>query len=358
MEGILTADRVEAADLESAIELCYERRWTDGLPVVPPTEGSVQKIINYLGEDPKRVVGIVPPRRGVATIEKIAINCVMAGCPPEHTPIVIAALEAMLEPAFNLEGVQATTNPCAPFVMVSGPAGRSFNTQDCALGHGSRVNGSVGRAVRLILWNIGGGYPGEPCRTTLGHPGYWSYCTAENEETCPWPPLHVSRGFAPEESVVTVSGVDGPHSVNTGALHNSSDQVLKIIADGVALLGNPNFLGGPMVLVLGAMAAKRLATDGYSREAVAQAIAERSTRSAGELRLNRFVDHMVPAVRARLDALDDKEQFAYFPDPRDIVVLVTGSWGAVGGYAAVCPGWGHFGGHTQSYTIKYPTRRA
>ena len=171
---------VEAEDLEAAVELCYREGWTDGLAVIPATAAPVQRIIDYLGMEADRVIGIVPPRRGIATVEKIAVNCVMAGCLPEYVPIVIAALQAMLEPEFNLEGVQTTTNPCAPLVIVSGPAVRKlgFNTKDCALGHGSRANASIGRAVRLILWNIGGGYPGSPCRTTHGHPGYYSYCIA------------------------------------------------------------------------------------------------------------------------------------------------------------------------------------
>ena len=116
---------VEVEDLESAVELCYRENWTDGLPVIPATAPAIRRILDYLGRDPQAVVGVVPPRCGVATIEKIAINCVMAGCLPEYVPVVIAALEAMLEPQFSLEGVQTTTNPCAPLVMVSGPCAGS-----------------------------------------------------------------------------------------------------------------------------------------------------------------------------------------------------------------------------------------
>lgn len=325
---------------------------------MPPTEPAIRRILDYLAIDPGKVIGTIPPRNGIATVEKVAINCVMAGCKPQHVPVVIAAIEAMIEPEFNLAGVQTTTNPCAPLAIVSGSVVRTlgFNTKDCAIGHGSRSNGAVGRAVRLILWNIGGGFPGEPCRTTHGHPGYWSYCVAEDEETCPWESLHISQGFAKEDSAVTVIAVDGPHATNTGALHNTADQVLKVLADGVARLGSNNMLGGSMALILSPMAAKRLAEAGYTRRAVAEGVAERSTRPAGELRLHRFVEHMLPAQRARLDVLGDSEPFAYFADADGIVVLVTGSWGAVGGYAAICPGWGHFGGHPQSKAIQFPNR--
>jgi hypothetical protein len=354
----LTAKTVEVADLEAAIEHCYERGWTDGLPVVPPTAPAIERILRYLRLDPQKVVGLIPPRNGIATIEKIAINCVMAGCKPEHVPIVIAALEAMLEPEFNLVGVQTTTNPCAPLVMVSGPVVRAlgFNTKDCAIGHGSRSNGAVGRAIRLILWNVGGGFPGEPCRTTHGHPGYWSYCVAEDDETCPWDPLHVSQGFSKDENAVTAIAVDGPHATNTGALLNSADQVFNVLADGVARLGSNNMLGGSMALILSPMSAKRLAEAGFTRRTIAEEVAKRSTRPAGEMRQHRFVDHMLPIQRARLDALGDAEPFAYFTDAEAIVVLVTGSWGAVGGYAAICAGWGHFGGHPQSRRIQFPDR--
>lgn len=358
MSVALASKYVDVADLEAAVELCYERNWTDGLPVVPPTAPAIERILTYLMVDPQKVVGIVPPRNGIATIEKIAINCVMAGCKPEHVPIVLAALEAALEPAFNLAGVQTTTNPCAPLVLVSGPAVRKlgFNTKDCAIGHGSRSNGAVGRALRLILWNVGGGFPGEPCRTTHGHPGYWSYCVAEDDETCPWEPLQVSQGFAAGDTTVTVVAVDGPHATNTGALLNSPNQVMAVIADGVARLGSNNMLGGSMALILSPMSAKRLAEGGYTRRSLAEAVARRATRPAGEMRQHRFVDHMLPPVRARLDALSDDEPFAYFTDGDNIVVMVTGSWGAVGGYAAICPGWGHFGGDPQTKLVQFSER--
>jgi len=346
----------EVEDIDAAVELCYARGWSDGLPVVPPTPAAVGRVLDSLGLDPTRVVGVVPPRNGIATIEKIAINCVMAGCRPEHAPIVIAALEAMLAPAFNLHGVQTTTNGCAPLVMVSGPAVRAlgFNTRDCALGHGSRANGAVGRAVRLILWNIGGGYPDAPCRTTHGHPGYWSYCIAEDPETNPWEPLHVSRGFAAEETVVTVAAVDAPHATNTGALLNPPDQVLAILADSIARLGSNGVLGGDTVLVLGPMAARCLADAGLGKAEVAAELARRATRPVAELRRHRFMEHLGPEELRSFQALPDEAVFPYLRSPERLVILVTGSWGAVGGYGAVCPGWGHFGGHAQSRAVRFP----
>jgi hypothetical protein len=130
--------------------------------------------------------------------------------------------------------------------------------------------------------------------------------------------------------------------------------VMTVIADGVGRLGTNNMLGGSMALILSPMSAKRIAEGGYTRESLAEAVVARSTRPAGQLRQHRFIDHMLPPVRARLDALGDDEPFAYFEDPKKIAILVTGSWGAVGGYAAICPGWGHFGGHPQTRLVQFP----
>lgn len=349
---------IQAEDLEAAVELCYRENWTDGLPVIPATEGAVRRILAYLGMKADAVIGIVPPRRGIATVEKIAVNCVMAGCLPEYVPVVITALQAMLEPEFNLEGVQTTTNPCAPLVMVSGPAvrGLGFNTKDCALGHGSRANAAIGRAVRLILWNIGGGYPGSPCRTTHGHPGYYSYCFAEDPDTNPWEPLHVTRGFDAADTVVTVTAVDAPHSVATGALVNPPEQVLTNIADSIARLGSNNQYGGQVVIVLGPMAAKCLADGGYDKANVAAGLMARATRPVAEVLRNKNIDHMPAEELAELKSRQGDELFHYIRSVENIVILVTGSWGAVGGYAAVCPGWGHFGGYTQSKLVNFPAQ--
>src|SRR3954470_18864057 len=161
----LASRTIEAQDMMSAIELCYERNWTDGAPVVPPTAAAVERIIEYLQRDPAEVITTIPPRDGIATKQSIAVNSVMAGCKPEYVPIVIAALEAMQDERFNLNGVQTTTHSCAPLVMVSGPAVKrlGFKTRECAFGHGCRASYAIGRAIRLVLWNLGGGYPGDPC---------------------------------------------------------------------------------------------------------------------------------------------------------------------------------------------------
>lgn len=268
----LAATQFESTDIDAAVEFCYEQRWTDGLPVIPPTRGAVERIINHVKRDPNEVVGIIAPRDGVATIEAIAINCVMAGCKPEYVPIVIAVIEAICEEKFNLNGVQTTTHSCAPLVMVSGPAVKQlgFNTKECAFGHGCRPSATVGRAVRLVLWNVGTGIPGEPCKTTHGHPGYFSYCVAEDADANPWEGQNVEYGFTKYDTVASVAAVEGPRLAGTGGGYSPAEDVMFLIGDSIATLGANNVAGGDLVVALSPMAAKNLSSAGLTKMDVKQ----------------------------------------------------------------------------------------
>ena len=354
----LESKQFEVADIESAIDFCYQQKWTDGLPVIPPTAGAIERIIDYLGRDPQEVVGIIPPRNGVATIEKIAINCVMAGCKPEYVPIVIAAVEAMLEERFNLNGVQTTTHGCAPLVVVSGPAVKrlGFNTKEGAFGHGCRPSAAIGRAVRLILWNAGGGYPGEPCKTTHGHPGYFSYCVAEDPDSNPWEPLHVEYGFQPEDSVVTITAVQGPSLLGTGAGYSSADDVLFVLADSISALGSNNTCGGgDMVLAFGPMAAKNLADAGLSKSQARAELVRRATRSVRDMKRRRGgVTEFDPMHWSHVvDANDDDARVPIVRSLENLVMFVTGGWGAGGAFCSLCWGWG-IGGFTVKRRVQFP----
>ena len=347
----------DLTDIESAVEFCYEQGWTDGLPVVPPTQGAIERIIQYLGRDSNEVVGVVPPRNGVASIEKIAINCVMAGCRPEYVPVVIAAVEAMLEEPFNLNGVQTTTHCCAPLVMVSGPVVQElgFNTSESALGHGSRTNATIGRAVRLILWNIGGGYPGEPCKTTHGHPGYYSFCIAEDQQTNPWEALHTSLGFPPEDTVVTVTAVEAPHSIGTGAGYSPADDVLLVLADASAVLGSNNMHGGDMVLALSPMVSQNLAGAGLSKQDVQRELVARATRPVHEVKRHRSIAEVSPFHWNKVvDPNDEDARVPFVRGPETLAIINTGGWGSGGGFASLFPGWGNLGGRTQSKRVRFP----
>ena len=258
----------EVSDFWEWYELALKNGWTDGLMVAPPTERQVGRILEYLGRDPQEAVGVVGPKDGLATIEQIAVNCAMAGCEPEHVPVVIAALEAMLEPEFNLHGVQSTTNPCAPLVIVNGPVGRElgFNAREGAFGGGSRANACVGRAVRLILWNIGGGLPGETDMSSQGQPAKYGFCAAENEDESPWEPLHVERGFRREQSAVTVFACQSPDPL---FVPGDARRILNVIASTLPTPGvNMFHAAGQFLLSFGLKPARELARAGFTKAAV------------------------------------------------------------------------------------------
>ncbi|MBI2909502.1 MAG: hypothetical protein HYX92_17795 [Chloroflexi bacterium] len=185
-----------------------DRGWGDGFPLIPPTPKSVDNMLTGTSRARDEVIVVMDPGKGIATVEKIAINCVMAGCRPQHLPVVIAAVEAMAEPAFDLTAVAQSTGPQAPLLVINGPIRKELgiNSGRCALGPGaaSRVNTVIGRAVRLVMMNVGHCYPGGFDPDTIGSPQKYSMCMGENEEANPWEPFHVERGFRREENTVTV----------------------------------------------------------------------------------------------------------------------------------------------------------
>ncbi len=255
---------------DSIFQLFQARGWIDGLPFIPPKEERVAKMLTYSDRGPKEVLAILPPRWGEATVEKIAVNAVMAGCLPQYFPVVLAAISALAEEPFNLYAVQATTHPCSPLILVNGPLAKELNINGRynALGQGWRSNATIGRAIRLILLNIGGGEPGVLDRATMGQPGKYSYCLAENEAENPWMPLHVEKGFSREDSTVTVFGAEAPHNINDHRSISARD-ILKTIAYTMAVPGCNNALvGGEVLLLLGPEHAATIAADGFSKEDV------------------------------------------------------------------------------------------
>ena len=203
--GII-ARRIAIGSGEDEMEAMFDRGWSDGLPLVPPTEERVLRMLTGTARNPQEVIGLVPSDLVPATVEKIAINAVMAGCKPEYLPVVLAAVEAVLDEPFAMHGVLATTMFVGPVVVVNGPIRREIgmNARGNALGQGNRANATIGRALQLVIRNIGGGRPQEVDRATLGNPGKLSYCFAEDEEGSCWEPLSVERGIAPGRSAVTV----------------------------------------------------------------------------------------------------------------------------------------------------------
>jgi hypothetical protein len=305
--------------------LYQERGWTDGLPIVPPTAAAVAAALAWTDRDAREVVGVLPPRQGEATVERIAVNAVMAGCRPEHLPVVITAIEALADPAFNLDSVQATTHPVAPLLVVNGPIARELgiNAGGNAYGQGCRANLTIGRAVRLVLMNVGGGLPGSGDRATQGSPAKIAYCVAENEAESPWEPWHVEAGLPPETSTVTVIGCEGPHNIQD---HYSATGLglLRTMAGAMGQAGSNNLLGlGWPLLSLGPEHAATIARDGYSKRAVKEFLFEHARFPLARLgeeyralllsrgRVAGGPDAMVPIVRR----------------PEDIGVIVVGGAG-------------------------------
>ncbi|MDP6549094.1 MAG: hypothetical protein QF659_03345 [Dehalococcoidia bacterium] len=309
----LVSQRIDVDDDFEAVQRLYlERGWTDGLPVVPPTPKRVEAMLAGTGLTSDHVVAEVPPRWGAATVERLAINAVMAGCLPEYLPVIVAAVSALGDPAFNLFLVQTTTHPSAPLVIVNGPIRKALgmNSSSGAYGPCWRANATIGRAVRLVLLNIGGGYPGVGDMSTQGAPSKYGYCVAENEEDSPWQPLHVERGFQPDQSTVTVMSCEPPHNINdhTG---RSAEEILTIAAGAMAITGaNNSNTGGQTLLALGPEHAATIANDGFSKQEVKEWLhrralipLERFTRDTLLERFGGIPEGPVPMVRAPEDLL-------------------------------------------------------
>ncbi|MBI2907610.1 MAG: hypothetical protein HYX92_08155 [Chloroflexi bacterium] len=276
----LSSGRVDVPDsIEAIYEYALNKGWTDGFPIIPPTEARVAAMVQATGRDPREEIVRIPPRLGRATVEKIAINAVMAGCLPAYMPVIIAALEAMCAPEFNLNGIQATTNPVTPAIIINGPIRQKLgiNCGAGCLGPGWRANATIGRAIRLLLLNVGGATPGDVDKAVHGQPGKYTLCFGEDEEGSVWEPLHVERGLEREESAVTVVSAAGTTNVNSSLTHSARD-ILMIIADVLSQLSSNDMKlgGGQPTVVVTAGHAALLKSQGYSKSDVKAFLFENS----------------------------------------------------------------------------------
>jgi hypothetical protein len=325
----LTAERLTFAGEDEAAEAYHARRWTDGLPIVLPTADRVRAMIAGSGRPASDVIAVVPPRWAEATVENIAINAVMAGCPPSHMPLLIASIQAACAPEFGLYSVQATTHPCAVLMLVSGPIVQQLdlNCGHGAFGPGFRANATAGRAMRLLLMNVGGGIPGQGDQSTHGSPAKFSYCVAENEAATPWEPFRVTRGFRRDESTVTVFSGEGPHNVNDHVC-TSADTTLTVIADTMTTIGHNNagsVIRGDLLVALGPEHAHTIASGGLSKRDVQQFLFENARNKVGKLKLRAMykADNWPDWV----DRDDDEALCPIVGEPTDIHIVVTGGPG-------------------------------
>jgi hypothetical protein len=305
----------------------YARGWTDGLPIVPPTEERVRAMLGGMpGRDADELVSIVPPRMGRATMRQIAINAVMAGCLPEYLPVVVAALRAVSDPAYGLAHRQTTTHAGAPLIIVNGPIARRLriNGGRGLFGPGWRANATIGRALRLVLVNVGGAGP-EVDASQTGHPGKYTYCIAEYEEANPWEPLHVERGFRRESSVVTVVNTEAPHSMTENVL-TDPDGIMTTFASCMATLGVNNLYSqGHPVLVLGLEHVHHIAQAGWSKMDVKRALFERARQPWGLMK-NRGKSKG-PRFPESVDQSDDASMVPILWQAADLILIVGGGAG-------------------------------
>ena len=335
------------------IEDYYRRGWTDGLPVVPPTEERVAEFVGASGRDAREVLGAVAPRMGVATVEEVAVNAVMAGCLSQYMPVVLAAVEAVVEERFNLNGVQATTHCCAPLVIASGPVVKrlEINYSTNVFGHGCRANATIGRALRLVMVNLGGGHPDIGDKSTMGHPGKYSFCIGVDEDS-PWEPIHVETGLKLEDSAVTVFACEAPHSVLHGTCAEDS---LEMVADAMSTAGNNNVVyGGETLVVLSPLTAEGLAADGWAKEDVRGYLYERARVPFEKARLKfgrnpEVTPGQWPKWLDRLGEVDQGSLVPVLRSPSQIHVVVAGGRGIP--FNALCPGWGYMGGFATTKKI-------
>lgn len=258
--------RIEG-DVDDVFDRFMEEGWSDGLPIIPPTEERVARFLAFTDLEPDEVVGTLPPYLGAATVHSVAVNAVMAGCRPEYFPVVLAGVAAISEPHLNLSSLQATTNPVTTFLLINGPIARELdvNARGNCLGPGWRANATIGRAVRLAALNIGGGIPQEMDKSTHGQPGKFTMCAAENEQESPFAPFHVDRGFAPEDSTVTAFGVTGTQNIIELAAR-SAIGILRSVASALSYIGMQNMqLGGGPLVVLCPEHADIIASGGFAK---------------------------------------------------------------------------------------------
>jgi hypothetical protein len=325
-------------DVEVVSAWLHERGHTDGLPVVPPTRERVLRMLDGTTRDPAATLGDVPPVNGAATVEKLAVNAVLAGCRPEYLPVVLTAFDLMLRPGFQLAGMQPTTNPLTPMLIVNGPIRHriGLNSSTGVMGPGWQANATIGRAVRLALINLGGARPGEVDKCTQGFVGKYTLCAGENEEDSPWAPLSTGRGFDAGQDVLTVVGVNA--AIN---IHDSSGDwrdVVKTLCGSLPSLGTPNVVDphATPVLALNPLHAQILDGGGYDKDGLRKHLVENTTLPPDALSARR--EHL-----RRSEGEDDFLVDGRIPivnDPESLLVLVTGGMG--GGHSCFLPA-GHYG---------------
>jgi hypothetical protein len=321
------------------MEIWFERGVTDGLPVVPPTRERVERMLRGTSRAREALVAEVPPNYGRATVEKLAVNAVMAGCRPDYFPVVLAVVEAACDSAFNLHGQSGTTNATSPLIIVNGPirARLGVNCAAGVFGPGYRANATIGRALRLIMINLGGTKAGEISMSTLGHPGRYTYCIGEYEERSPWEPLHVERGFDAADSTVTLFSGESPLMINDHLSRAAPQLVASLGWSAAGIWNHKSFpLYGHTLFVVGPEHARTLGEERWSKQDFRRFLHDTIRRPAREL-LPGPDGAETGRLKDLLDGRTGEERIPKFPSLEEIVIVVAG--GTAGRFSAVVPGW-------------------
>jgi hypothetical protein len=330
--SVLRSRRVEIATLEDEAEALFDRGWTDGLPVVAPTEARVLRMLAGTTRAPDEVVAVVPPDLVECTVEKVAINAVMAGAKPEYLPVILAALEAACTDEFNIHGVLATTMPVGPVIIVNGPirSAIGMNSGGNVLGQGNRANLAIGRALQLVIRNVGGGRPGGVDRAAHGNPGKLSFCFAEDEEGSPWESLAVERGFAPDASTVTLFPGEGPRCV-VDQLAREPEALARTMAACLRTVHHPKLpLGFDAVLVVGPEHARVFKDAGWSKQQVKDEILSQLQMPGSEI---------VRGAGGIAEGIPEHLRELTLPKFRPGGLLLVHAGGGAGLFSAIIGGW-------------------
>ncbi len=340
----LSSRRIEIGEWDDPIETCFERGWTDGLPVVPPTDERILRMLVGTRRRPDEVIGLMPPNLAPCTVEKVAINAVMAGCKPEYLPVVLAAVEAALDPLFTLHGLLCTTCFSSPIVIVNGPIAKAIgmNWGLNALGQGNRANATIGRALQLIVRNVGGGRPVELDRATLGGPGKYTFCFAEDETDRTWEPLAQSRGIAPGRSAVTLFQGEGILGV-VDMKSRTPEQLVKSLAMSLLTVGHyKQAQYYDAMLVIAPEHYKILRDAGWDRRKITRELLAATTRPGQDL---------VIGAQGVGEGIASHRSGEIVPKFWEDGLLIVRAGGEAGLYSAIGGGWTGHRFHDESLPI-------
>jgi len=344
--SVLRSRRIEVADAEDEIEMMFTRGWTDGLPVVPPTEQRVLKMLTGTSRAPDEIVATVPPDLVDITVEKVAISAVMAGCLPEYMPWVLTAVEAVCNDEFNMHGLLATTMPVAPVLVCSGHGTRAIgmNSGINALGQGNRANSTIGRALQLIVRNVGGGRPGEVDRAAHGSPAKLSFCFAENDAESPFGSLAGQHGIEPGVDAITVFAGEGPRGL-VDQLSRTPESLANSLAAQLQVMHHHKLvLSFDAILVIGPEHARVLA--GWDRDRILFELHMRLTTPAAEL--ERGADGIAEGIPVGMSTADLPK---FHPDG----LMLAYAGGGAGLFSTIIPGWvnGEMGSKPVTRQVRY-----